>query len=638
MRRPVLSLMFILFVLLALCLAAPRIESGAKTLCTFDLTYTLKLDRADPQQRRKVWDDAHFVSSLQGIVNRKGPRLYLYFVGGENGSIDRYWLDKLRAQGGEGEWLADCQLEEIADLDALIGRFRDDIKGLVVYDEKVAATSNVASTIAGVEDLACARFDPEPGSLYQHLTVDLKLPVREWLVNRDGTSIFTGKGTIPGSKTPSTGSAKCDALIWAKEKYLDTGKCDPTRMGYYIDAYWLKHPEGYVPNHTLSNHDYFIANKAFFFDLGPWDDETPVDDPDQPLGTDLRTLQAILRSAWERVGGTKMIHIGGFTPWDKKYTDSHASGGKHGGVPTEWRMAEVTSCFNAFVDADALGLSCMANASVYQHYPLDARYPQKLPTLDDLRAKGYVDAGGKVAPKSYVTIYVGDYDSAAWLYHKLPEMWDDPARGTIPLGWAFNPNLADRFAPGMAYSRKHKSDLDFFVAGDVGAGYINPGHLQEPREYSGLPSGVRTWAEHCKRYYRQWDLSLTGFIIDGYAPPMSDEVLDAYAEFSPAGIVAQKIGRWGVRKGMPYIRMSDDLVHGPEQSAQLVLDRIAQERSRSKDPAAEPVFFIFRDILWTPTAQKQLFEAIKASPQGADVEIVDPYTLMLLIKQNGKNR
>ena len=26
-----------------------------------------------------------------------------------------------------------------------------------------------------------------------------------------------GKGAIPGSKTPSTGSAKCDALIWAKE-------------------------------------------------------------------------------------------------------------------------------------------------------------------------------------------------------------------------------------------------------------------------------------------------------------------------------------------------------------------------------------------------------------------------------------
>ena len=170
-----LSLMFIFFILLALCLAAPRSE--AKMLYTYDLTYTLNLDREDPNQRRKAWDDAHFVSSVQGIVNRKEPRLYLYFVGGENGSIDRYWLDKLRA---EDEWLADYQFEAIPDLDALIGRFRGDIEGLVVYDENVAATSNVASTIAGVEDLACVRFDLEPGSLYHHLTADLKLPVKRW--------------------------------------------------------------------------------------------------------------------------------------------------------------------------------------------------------------------------------------------------------------------------------------------------------------------------------------------------------------------------------------------------------------------------------------------------------------------------
>ena len=617
--------MLALVTLAALCLAVPP-AAEAKTLYTYDLTYTLKLDRDDPKQRRKVWDDSHFVSSLQGIVNRREPRLYLYFVGGEDGSIDRYWLDKLRA---DGAWLAKHGIEETKDLDALVERFRGDIKGLVVYDENVPATSNVASTIAGIENLACVRFDSEPGSLYHHLTVDLKLPVKRWLINFDGTSVFTGKGTIPGSKTPSTGSAKCDAYFWAKEMYLDTGKCDPTRMGYYIDAYWLKHPEGYVPNHTLSNHDYFIAHKAFFFDLGPWDDETPVDDPKQPLGADVTTLKSILRSAYDRVGGKKMIHIGGFTPWDKKYTDHQASGGKHGGVPTEWRTVEICSCFNAYIDADALGIGCMANASVYQHHPLDAHYPQKLPTLDDLKAKGYIDADGNVSHKSYVSIYVGDYDSAAWLYQRLPQMWDDPARGTIPLGWAFNPNLADRFAPGMHYARKHKSDLDFFVAGDTGAGYVNPGHLQEPREYSGLPSGVRTWAEHCKRYYKQWDLSITGFIIDGYAPPMSDETLDAYAEFSPDGIVAQKIGRWGVRKGMPYIRMDYDLVHSPEQSAEVVLSRIADDK---------PGFYIFRDILWTPTAQKKLFEAIKASPKGADVEIVDPYTLMVLIKQHGQKK
>ena len=39
-----------------------------------------------------------------------------------------------------------------------------------------------------------------------------------------------------------------------------------------------------------------MANKAFFVDLSIWGDEAPIDDPTQPIGTDRRTLLAILAS------------------------------------------------------------------------------------------------------------------------------------------------------------------------------------------------------------------------------------------------------------------------------------------------------------------------------------------------------
>lgn len=615
-----------LIVLLAIVANTLSVEASEsdRVLKVYDLTYTLDLDRDDPSELRRIWDHAHFVSSVQGIVNRSRPRLYVYFVGGEDGSIDRYWLTKMREPG---EWLADYRIEEIPDLDSLVREFASEINGLVVYDENVPATSNAASSVAGTADLACVRYDSDPESLYHRLAVDPEgpqLPVKVWLINRDGSSMFTGKGKIPGLNAPSTGSAKCDVYIWAKEKLLDSGKCNPRKMGYYIDAYWLRKPQGYIPNHTLSNHDYFIAHKAFFFDLSPWDDEAPVDDPEQPLGTDTRTLQAIMRSAWERTEGKAMIHVGGFVPWDKKYTTVNGNG-KHDAVPGEWRYAEIISCFNGYMDADALGIGCMANASVFQHYPLEPRYPQELPNIEDLKAKGFVLPDGEVARKSFVTIYVGDYDSAAWLYQRLPELWEDPARGSIPLGWAFNPNLADRFPVGMAYSRKTKSSNDFFLAGDSGAGYLNPGHLQEPREFSGLPSGIKTWAEHCRRYYSQWDISVTGFIIDGYGPEMSDEVKDAYTTFSGNGIVAQKIGRWGVYRGMPFVRMNLDLTGNPMESAEVIVNTVTSEK---------PEFLIFRNILWSPSAQRQMFQAIKASPKGEEIEIVDPYTFFLLIRQH----
>jgi len=269
-------------------------EPEGKSLVTYDLTYTLKLDRSNPKQRRKIYDHSHFVSSLQGVVNRQEPRLYVFLMGPETAGKDEFWLRKLPAETPtldhfwprylreEDRWLAGYRLEAVADIPTLMDKFRRDIQGLVVYDEKVPATSNVASTVAGADDLVCVRYDEETDSLFQRLTADPtgpKLPVKIWLVNKDGTSLFIGKGKIPGSNTSSTGSAKCHAYLWAEENDLDTGKSNPLKMGYYLDAFWLQKPEGYIPDHKLTNHDYFISQRAFFFDLSPWGDEAPNDIP-----------------------------------------------------------------------------------------------------------------------------------------------------------------------------------------------------------------------------------------------------------------------------------------------------------------------------------------------------------------------
>jgi hypothetical protein len=623
---------------LASCSSKRGGQEQGKPLYTFDLTYTLRLNRDNPRDLRKIYDHSHFVSSLQGLVNRKQPRLYMFLMGPESATQDMTWLPQLpsgtptldhfwlRFLQQEDKWLANYRQESLPDLHALLATFKDEIEGLVVYDEKVPATSNVASTVAGAENLLCVRYDSDPDSLYQWLTSSSKgprLPVKVWLVHPDGSSLFTGRGTIPDSKTPSSGSAKCDAYLWAKEKYLDTGRSNAKTMGYYLDAYWLQKPQGYIPDHKLSNHDYFIAQRGFFFDLSPWGDEPPNDDPHQPIGTDLKTLEAILRSAWDQTGGNGMIHIGGFPPVERKYTKEQ--GGKHEGVPTEWHFAEIYSCFNAYMDADIGSIADIANASVYQHYPLAPQYAQKLPTIDDLKERGYITGEGKVAPKFYAAAYVGDYDSTGWIYQRIPDLWGDPARGSVPLGWAFNPNLSDRFAPGLVYARRKSSSNDSFVAGDSGAGYVNPMNLVEPRKWSGLPSGLDVWTRHCQKYYKLWDISVTGFIIDGYAAHTSGKVEEAYTTFSPNGLGLQYGKGWGVYHGTPFIQVEESIqYHNPEESARLLLRLVKKKR---------PDFLYFRTILMTPSEHRKMFDLVKSSPEGKDVEFVDPYTLFLLIKQ-----
>jgi hypothetical protein len=270
----------------------------------------------------------------------------------------------------------------------------------------------------------------------------------------------------------------------------------------------------------------------------------------------------------------------------------------------------------------------MANASVFQHFPLKARYPQpNLPTDDSLRAKGYLDAAGHVVAKNYATIYVGDYDSAAWLYHKLPEVYADPARGTIPLGWAFNPALEQRFPVGLHFARERATPNDTFVAGDSGYGYLNPGLLTGNRKWSGLPSGLSRWETLCAAAYRRWDLGITGFVIDGNAPPMSAEIKSAYARFSPAGVVAQKIARRETHGagGTPFLRMNADLAD-PDKGVHQV------SRAFPESTPASPHFEIFRTILWTPTQHQRLFDAVRKNRP--DIEFVGPYELFRLMQKS----
>jgi hypothetical protein len=95
-----------------------------------------------------------------------------------------------------------------ANLTALVGTpsLLTAVKGVVLYDPAVPATSNIASTIAGVESLLPVAYRPAGGatSVYSQLVTSGLLQVKQSLV-----------GMFNGNRT---GSAKCDAYLWAKEK------------------------------------------------------------------------------------------------------------------------------------------------------------------------------------------------------------------------------------------------------------------------------------------------------------------------------------------------------------------------------------------------------------------------------------
>ncbi len=623
-------LLYFVLVLLSLftCPCLMPASEPPKIIKVLDLRFIRNMDIRKPDEARQVWDNLHFISALQGLVNRQGPLLYIYYCQSHGVETDEFWLNWLRDKDG---WLKNFTIEKLASIEEAVAVFRNQYQGLVVYDEAVPATSNVASTAAGCEQLLPVRYSTNAHSPFSLLYQKMKIPVKLWLVNPDGTSKFTPTAKaqlIGGTALPSTGSNKNDAYRWAISKFLLSGKCDPGFAAYYLDAYWLRKPtQGPADLHTLSNHDYFISKRAFFFDHSCWADEVPNDDPTQPLGSDLQMLKEILGTLAIQ-STNKMIKIGGFTPWPYKYTDHHGVGGKHGGVETEWEFSRIVSQYNAYVEADAAGLSAIANASFYQHYPLKKSYaqPNPKPTKKEWQASGYLNADGKVKPQLYLGHYVGDYDAPSWLYKTLPVWFSDKQHGKVPLGWAFNPNLADRIPQAMVYAYVNASKNDYFIAGDSGAGYVNPRALVH-RPDSSLPSGLSLWREHCDRYYRQWGITITGFVLDGAAGASGESEYAAYRTFSPDGCGTHFEKGPRIISGIPTCP-EKDLPDDAKKAAAVIC-------AEAQKVTQKPRFLWARSILKSPSWYAEVEQLVQQKTD--QVTTVDPYTFFGLIQEHITN-
>lgn len=85
--------------------------------------------------------------SLQGIVNRKKPRIFLYSGNDKNEN----WPE-----------IVGLQYELTKKEDDLILKYKDEIKGIIIYDTKLRDTLNLADTLAGQKDgLVCTEKQAE---------------------------------------------------------------------------------------------------------------------------------------------------------------------------------------------------------------------------------------------------------------------------------------------------------------------------------------------------------------------------------------------------------------------------------------------------------------------------------------------
>lgn len=573
------------------------------------------------------YDIMKFSVSLQGLLNRDEPVLYI-----DDGK-SMNWFRFLRATT-DGLLYGKKQLS-IDSFDLLLDTFAQEIKsdGIVIWDPTAPYTSNIATTVCGVEGYLPVMFSEDSASLYQMLLTRFGKDI----VKMDLRGKFTGeKGTkIWDVDTVSSGSAKCDAYLWAMEKYLVTDLCDRGNIAYMTDFYPLSKngTGGYVDNSPyetyLPSQDYIVANAIFVFDLSIFSDESATDDPTQSKGLDYRTLKKILQCQYDRNDGAFSKCIG-FPPFPYKYTIKQ--GGKYDEVMAEWTAVEVMSCYNIAVEADCPGPSSLYNTSVYSQYEQQIDYSQSEKRQNALDNLPEYDEN-----TYYIYIYGGDYDAAAWTYHIAANgTWQSEDRGNIPLSWAFNPNLMERVPMLWDIFYATATENDFFIAGDSGAGYINPMLLRQYwRKHSNLPSGVDAWVEWCEYWYGRADLSITGMLLDGNNPYADDEILKAYLSFSYDGI---GVWNWpgndsGIKEigGTGISGMAQDWgftrYNTPEEAAQSIVKAISSGRNLN--------FYPIKTNIIDPTLACEAVELaqqlLDAEGNGRIIKVVDPYTFFAML-------
>ena len=224
---------------------------------------------------------------------------------------------------------------------------------------------------------------------------------------------------------------------------------------------------------------------------------------------------------------------------------------------------------------------------------------------------GSVPAGG---PKAYVSFTISDGDNLQYNQHRMARLWEDPVRGTMPIGWTISPSLA-RVAPSLAaYYMSTASANDELIAGPSGAGYMFPSDW--PHEQ--LPAFLRLTGE----LMQAMNLSVIEVLNKGLSQAFVNQGLQAeyvnvLAPFGVRGILSgsgQTQSSWRIVSGVPVLQNLG------------LADSVNKTVSLVRNASARYLNVYIHAWSMTPSDLKQVVQQL-----GNEYEVVKPATLLAMI-------
>ncbi|WP_274365134.1 GxGYxYP domain-containing protein [Paenibacillus thermotolerans] len=601
------------------------------------------------------------LATLQGIVNREEPRMYLI----EN------------AEEGKYTWLNDLNVPYTVHEDYwdLVAMFKDEVKGVVVYDPSVPDSINVATTLAGVKDAVAT--SPEVAEIltaspydmtvvedlrgkfkdridaytwqFEHLwsetshrmlvglspNVSVKIPpglpasfrvIAEETTQERGAknrktydldlSEFLGKPSVYlrfDDAFPQDG--------WGPAVHEVTVKADGQVIAQFIPGTPEEEPflydrqssqlsSGSGGHRFADNGRYFVyqftppsGTKQLIASVDMWNQFKVSAGNVQPPSSELKEPYGYLRD-YAVANRAMVFWLESNVPEQKALFEKILSSVQPGTPYLGWFSNDVEGEFSGVEIASSYGVYVLAadwfsNMSVFSGTKLTEPAPKAAVKAPELENK------------IYVTYTFSEGDNFQYNQHRLRILWDDPNRGKVPINWTSSPLLYDGAPAFLNYYFKTATDNDQIIAGPSGAGYFYPNVWPE--------DSFSKFLQRTYPYLEKTGMTIPYVLnrIDGGNVPLSKAKADAYKDqYHAPGLFLSWENRHGIEvleNGLPV-----SVIHGIStvEDGKRILDN-----AKANWDGQSPLFVSLGLLAWSMTPSDVLrlneslgqeFEAVRA--------------------------
>ncbi|MFD2381348.1 GxGYxYP domain-containing protein [Paenibacillus xanthanilyticus] len=605
-------------------------------------------------------DEKILMATLQGIVNRKEPRLYLI----ENIEEGKFtWLNDLNVayQVHEDYW-------------NIVSTFKSELKGIIVYDPAVPDSINVATTLAGLKDAVvaspalAAKLTGAPFQL--KVLEDLRgkfknrLDAYTWQFENlwsqtthrmliglsPDTSIRIPSGLPESFRTIAEDTTQerdarnrkvydldlasflgqsdvylrfDDAFTqdgWGSAVHEVTVKADGQTIAQFIPGTPEEEPFLYDRQQSQvssgsGGHRFADNGRYFVYRFTPpagtaqltasvemWNQYKVSAGSVQPPSSEHKEPYGYLRD-YAVANKAMVFWLDSNIPEQRDLFERILSAVDPGTPYLGWFSNDVEGEFNSVEITSrhsvyVLAADWFSNLTVFSAATKNAKPPK--PTRKP-----------KLANKIYVTYTFSEGDNFQYNQHRMRILWDDPNRGKVPLNWTSSPLLYDGAPAILNHYLETATDNDLLISGPSGAGYFYANAWPDS-----------TFAPYLKQTYHY--LKKTGMTvpyvlnrIDGQNVPLSETKAKAYAEdYRASGVFLSWEDRHGIEILNGNLPVSTIQGISTAQDGKAVLDK-----AKADWDGKSPLFVSLGLLAWSMTPsdiaalQESLgpeFEAVRA--------------------------